>query len=226
MRRIPFNQLTRDDLKSFVDLHEHRNLTEPWNGLAQGELTESERQAIDRVVRVFPRAPVFQINEATLWSRAIFPLLALAETDDAVVMADVPLVGRFGDVELMGNADGAFGTAADGELEAPFLIIVETKRGIEGGNPVNQLRGELLAAAHLNAKDNGRPVQRVYGCFTIGAVWTFVLADIEGLDTDRPSMTITTSLGFAEDHEAATIVKILKSIIALHSREQAADAAG
>jgi hypothetical protein len=225
MRRLLFNQLTRDDLTNLVKLDDRRIRDEPWKELARGELTASEQQAIDRVLEGFQRAPALLVNEATVWSRAIFPLLAIAETEDAVAMADVPLLGRFGDVELAGSADGAFGTRVDGGLRAPFLIIVETKRGVEGSDPINQLRGELLAAAYLNAKDNGRSAQRVYGCYTVAAVWTFVRADIEGLDTERPSLSIATSLEFTESHEAATIVKILKSIIALHSREQAASAA-
>ena len=218
MRRLLFNQLTRDDLTSLVALDDQAMDVEPWNGLAQGELTDAEQQRIGYVVEGFKLAPLLRVNEATVWSRAIFPLLAIVETRDAVAMADVPLTARFGDVELAGNADGAVGAREGGGLRAPFFIVVETKRGIEGGDPVNQLYGELLAAAALNAKDNGRSTQRVYGCFTVAAVWTFVQADVAGLDTERPSLTVTTSLEFTESHEAAAIVKILKSIIALHGR--------
>jgi hypothetical protein len=223
MRRLLFNQLTRDDLTSLVKLDDQTIGGELWDSLAQGELTEAEHQRIAYVVESFERVPPLRVNEATVWSRAIFPLLALAETPTAVAMADVALIAQIRDVELAGSADGAFGTREGGGLRAPFLIVVETKRGIEGSDPVNQLYGELLAAACLNAKDNGRPAQRVYGCFTVAAFWTFVRADVEGLDTDRPSLTIATSLELAESSEAATIVKILKSIIALHSKGQAAN---
>jgi hypothetical protein len=34
------------------------------------------------------------VNEATLWSRAIFPLLFLAETERIVAQAEVPLTAR------------------------------------------------------------------------------------------------------------------------------------
>jgi hypothetical protein len=162
------------------------------------------------------------VNEATVWGRAIFPLLWLAEAKGVQVQAEVPLVARIGDVELAGCADGAFGTPFAGELRAPFLIVVEAKRGVEGYNPVLQLYGEILAAACLNAQESGRPTQRLYGCYTVGDNWTFVRADVAGLDAERPSFSVVSSSEFDEKLEAATIVKILKSIVARRLQETGA----
>lgn len=217
MRRLLFSQLSRDDLKSLVKLDDRGVRDEPWNELAQGELSESEQRSIDQIVDGFRRFSPTLVNEATVWGRAIFPLLLLAESEGVIAQADVPLVARLGDVELAGNADGAFGTPIAGELSAPFLIIVEAKRGVEGINPVTQLYGELLAAACLNARETGRTTQRIYGCYTVAATWAFVCADVAGLETERPSFSVVTSPEISEKPEAATIVKILKSIVAQHA---------
>lgn len=214
MRRLLFPQISRDEFKALVKLHDHGVRDEPWLDLARGELSESEQRAVHRIVDGFRRFSPTLVNEATVWGRAIFPLLLLAETEGVIAQADVPLLARLSDVELAGNADGAFGTPVAGELAAPFLIIVEAKRGVEGINPVTQLYAELLAAACLNARETGRYTQRVYGCYTVAATWAFVRADVSGLDSEMPSFSVVTSPEISEKPEAATIVKILKSIVA------------
>ena len=218
MRRLLFAQLTRDDFLRLIRFHDHGARQEPWDELAKGEVTEKEQAFIDYVLAGLQRISPTLVNEATVWGRAIFPLLWLAETEGVVAQADVPLVARIGDVELAGSADGAFGTPIAGELSAPFLIVVEAKRGVEGYNPVMQLYGELLAAACLNARETGEVSQRIYGCFTVAATWTFVRADIAGLDGERPSFTVVSSSELSEKLEAATIVRILKSIVAQRRR--------
>jgi len=156
------------------------------------------------------------VNEATVWARAIFPLPTLAEDEGVEVQSDVPLTVRLGEVELAGCADGAFGAPSDTDIIAPFLIVVEAKRGIEARSPVTQLYAEMLAAACLNARENGQSRQRIHGAYTMGATWTFVRADIEGLDAERPSFSVVSSPELGEKFEAGMIVKILKSIVALH----------
>jgi hypothetical protein len=216
MRRILFTQLTHNDLIGLVKLEDHRIRADPWDEMARGDLTENERQFIEQVLVGLRRVTPSLVNEATVWCKAIYPLLSLAETDDLVAQADVPLSGRIGDVELAGNADGAFGTPSSGDLEAPFLIVVEAKRGVEGSNPVPQLYGEILAAACLNAAVAGQSAIRIYGCFTVADSWTFVRADLHGLGGERPTMIVVSSREISEKTEAATIVKILKSIVAEH----------
>lgn len=216
MRKLLFTQLSWDDITSLVKLHEHGIRRDPWEELARGELSDTDQRIIERVTEGLRRIQPSLVNEATIWSRAIFPLLFLAETERIVAQAEVPLAARIGDVELTGTADGAFGTPLSGELRAPFLIVVEAKRGVEGHNPVAQLYGELLAAACLNAKETGRPEQRIHGSYTVGESWSFVQADLEALDTARPSMSVISSWEINEKLEAATIVKILRSIVAQH----------
>ncbi|MFO0757883.1 MAG: hypothetical protein U0359_15410 [Byssovorax sp.] len=215
MRRLPFADITHADLASLVRVENRGIHREPWEELGRGELGPDEQRIIDYVTSGLERFRPSVVNEATVWARAIFPLLTLAETEGVEAQANVPLNARLGDVELCGTADGALGAPSDGDLEAPFLIVVEAKRGIEARSPVTQLYAEMLAAALMNARAEGRSSQQIYGAYTIGATWTFVRADIAGLDGERPSLSIVSSPELGEKLEAVTIAKILKSIVAL-----------
>lgn len=219
MRKLLFAQLSWEDIAGLVKLHERGIVHEPWEDLARGELTIDEQRIIERVAAGLRRIQPSLANEATVWSRAVYPLLFLAETERIVVQSEVPLRARIGDVELSGTADGAFGTPISGGLRAPFLIVVEAKRGVEGTDPVAQLYGEVLAAASANARDSGRPAQQMYGAYTVGDNWTFVRADLEGLDGAHPTMSVVCSSEINEKLEAPRLVKILKSIVAQHAGE-------
>jgi len=48
-----------------------------------------------------------------------------------------------------------------------------------------------------------------------------VRAEVSGIDTERPAMVVVSSRELNEKYEAATIVKILKSIVAQHLRDAA-----
>src|SRR5580700_3036376 len=144
MRRLPFSEITHDELVGLVRLDNRGIHREPWNELARGELTEAEQRIVDYVTAGLERFRPSVVNEATVWARAIFPLLTLAEDEGVEVQSDVPLNARLGDVELTGSADGAFGAPSDGDLIAPFLIVVEAKRGVEARSPVTQLYAEML----------------------------------------------------------------------------------
>ena len=82
-----------------------------------------------------------------------------------------------------------------------------------------QLYGELLAAASLNAQESGHPAQRLYGCYAVADTWTFVRADVERLDGARPRLSVVSSPEISEKAGAASIVKILKSIVSRHQAE-------
>lgn len=214
MRRLLFSQITYDDLSSLVKLDNRGVHQALWDDLAHAELTDLDRRAIDLILHGLKRFQPSLTNEATVFARAIFPLLMLAETDGVEAQADVPLTARIHETELLGNADGALGRPFDGELRSPFLILVEAKRGVEGKSPVPQLYAEMLAAACLNAKEDGQSKQRIYGAYTIASTWTFVRGDIEGLDTERPSFTLVSSRELFEQSDAATIAMTLKNIVA------------
>ena len=219
MRRVNFTNVTFDDLAGIVTLRDHGLRQRPWDVLARAELTADEQQTVDRLAADLRRYQPSLVNEATVFARSVYPLLVLAETEGVQALAGVALLAQIGDVELAGVADGALGRPVAGELRAPFLVVVEAKRGVEGVSPVAQLYAELLAAAGLNAREAQRPSQRLYGCYTVADSWTFVELAAEGLDTPKPTASIVTSPEYSEKTEAATIARILKSIVAARPRE-------
>jgi hypothetical protein len=218
MRRILFPQLTIPELRSLASFTERGLHPQPWEDLAKGDLSEEERRQVAYVSQGLRRFQPSLVNEATVFGRAILPLLLLAEAEGVQAMADVSLEARFGEVELAGSADAALGRAVAGELVAPFLVLVEAKRGVEGSHPVPQLYGEMLAAACLNAQESGRPSQTIYGCYTVADSWTFVQMLAESLDTPHPGIRVTSSPEISEKTEAVVIATILKSIVAEHRR--------
>ena len=156
---------------------------------------------------------VHLLNEATLWCKAIYPLLQLAEEENLQVWAEIALSAQYGQFELEGIADGVIGPSIAGRIQAPYFVMVETKRGIEGSDPVYQLYGELLAAAWMNSQIDGRDNQEIFGCYTIADAWTFVRGEVGNISSDRPTLTVEFSPEYTEKVEAPTILKILKGII-------------
>jgi hypothetical protein len=153
------------------------------------------------------------MNEATIWSRAIYPLLLLAEQGEIEAWAEVSLYGKYNKVELFGIADGVLGKSIAGRIESPYLIVIEAKKGIEAANPVFQLYGELLAAAYQNWVNDQQPQQEIFGCYTIGDTWKFLRAEVEGFEEDLPTLRVEFSREYVEKLEAETIFKILKKIV-------------
>lgn len=158
------------------------------------------------------RVQVHLFNEATLWSRAIYPLLQLAEQDNIQIWAEVGLSAKHAMFELEGIADGVMGLSFAGRIQCPYFVMVETKRGVEGTNPVFQLYGQLLAA-WLNDQLKEQEVQEIFGCFTIADSWTFVRGEVSAIASDRPTLTVEFSPEYAEKFDAPKILRILKQII-------------
>jgi len=159
--------------------------------------------------------------------RGIYPLLILAERGQIQAWAEVSLASNFADVKLTGTADGVLAKVVGGTVRTPYLVIVEAKRSIEAKNPRIQFFGQLLVAAKRNwqARANStletasETTSEIYGCYTIGDVWTFARATVQGLETEgetkaeKPLMIVETSREYVERVEAETILKILKKII-------------
>ena len=89
------------------------------------------------------------INEATVWSRAIYPLLTLAENDEIFAWSQVPLSANYPHIELSGVTDGVLAPNLAGEPTLPHVVVVEAKRIVGAKNPYIQLYGQMLAVAHL-----------------------------------------------------------------------------
>ena len=84
----------------------------------------------------------------------------------------MPLSAVYNQFEVDGIANGVMGYSVAGWLEMPYLVVVETKRGVENQNPIFQLYAQLLVAARLNWEDDSlqdskaerAPMQEIFGC--------------------------------------------------------------
>jgi hypothetical protein len=216
MPKLTFSAITLEDLKAVVDLREGSVGRYEWNDVGAIVLAEHEERRVREVSAYLLDRDTTLMNEATVWGKAIFPLLTLAEGGDVEVWAEVMLKAQYALFGLDGVVDGVLGRSVIGRVEAPFLVVVEAKKGVEAQSPVYQLYGQLLAAAHLNWELDGKDVQEIFGCYTIGDVWKFVRAEVSGIASDRPLLRTEYSREYVEKLEAVTILKLLKGIVLRH----------
>jgi hypothetical protein len=215
MPTYPLAELSMDQLGELCEL-EHRGVCPGlWDERSLGDLTEDEQSFVATLRKHIVPYSVHLANEATIWARAIYPLLLLAEQDDIRAFSGVPLRAQLPAGELRGEVDGAMahiGIQAD--AQAPYLVVVEAKRGVEAHDPVAQLLGGLLCAAAKNQKKHPHAAQRLYGVYTVADVWTFLQATVTGLSDGRPAMTTVASREYMEKTEASLILRLLKSMVA------------
>ncbi len=214
MRRIVLSQATLDDLRSVADLDDRGLHEAPWEAWSTEALTADEEGAVREVVRRLRRTDATLVNEATVWARVVYPLLVLAERDGVQAWSQVPLATTLADAELIGVVDGAFGRPVAGVLEAPWLLVVEAKRGVDATSPRVQLYGELLVSAALNHRRSPRAVHTLDGCTTVADTFTFVRAEVGALDTPRPTLRVWSSREYTAKAEAEAILAVLKRVVA------------
>jgi hypothetical protein len=217
VEKLTLSNISLVDLKRVVKLREKGIGNHSWTHVAEIPLDENEHYRLNELEHILKSDPVHLLNEATIWARAIYPLLQLAERNteysDIRALAGVPLQACYAQFTLDGIADGVIGRSVTGRIDFPYLVMVEAKRGIEGQNPVAQLYGELLAAARLNWENSPHDPQEVFGCYTIADSWTFVRATVGAIETDRPTLNTEHSQEYTEKTDAVIILKTLKSII-------------
>ncbi len=211
MRTYAFKELTSATLAEIATLHHEPRQTAVWEELARREIGEHERLAVAFIVEKLLYYKTQRVNEATIWSRAIYPLLALAEREDIRAWSQVSLTARFNDVELRGEADGALAGSIDEEIGTPYLVVVEAKRGISGTDPMAQLLGAMLCAGWLNEQE-GHPGREIYGAYTVGDVWTFLRGQLDWTES-KPAMRVLSSREYTEKTEASSILAMLESIV-------------
>jgi len=216
MEKLTLSGLSKATLTRFIHLDERDLDSYEWLQVEAISLTATEQQYLQLIQSRLRRYRTHLMNEATLWARAIYPLLWLAEQENIQVLAGVPLQAQYTLFEIEGIADGVLGKTAIEGIKNPYLVVVETKRGVENQNPLFQLYGQLLAAAHLNWEFDGHLPQEMFGCYTIADSWTFVRAEIDRIDSDKPTLQIEASKEYSEQYDAPTILKILKGIVARH----------
>ncbi len=211
MKTYAFEGLTSATLAEIATIRHEPDQPVFWDDLARRELSEEDRVALSIFARKLVRYKAQRVNEATIWSRAIYPLLMLAERGNIRAWSLVPLAATFDDVELRGKADGALATSIDEEIGLPYLVVMEAKRGTQGTDPVAQLLAAMLCAARLN-EEGGHPGAEIFGCYTIADVWTFMRGKVDW-SSPKPVMTALSSREYWEKTEAATILAMLESIV-------------
>ena len=215
MQTYPLSQLTEDILNELVTLQETDGALEVWEQM-RAVLTSEEQMLLDYFKATLYRRNLVPMNEATLWSRAIYPLLRLAEHGQIQAWAGVPLKATYPAFELEGEADGALAPSVGGKIQTLYLIVHEAKRGVNAPDPQYQLYGEMLAAAWLNCKNTTTLEQEIFGCYTVVDNWTFVRGVVGDIESERPTFNIEFGPVYNGVLEAARIVQILKFIVAQH----------
>ena len=213
MQTYPLSQLTEETLNALVTLYERPDVSDKWDDMTL-VLEPEEIKLLNYLKSLLQKRQLVLMNEATLWARAIYPLLVLAEQGHIQAWAGVPLRASYPAFELEGEADGALAPCVAGKMRYPYLVVHETKRGINAPNPQYQLYGEMLAAAWLNWKGNANPEQEIFGCYTVADSWTFVHGVVSNIEVERPMFTVELSKVYNCLWEAERIVQILKSIVA------------
>lgn len=214
LKPLSFANLTLIDLRPLVTIQDAGVQPYPWTDVSTVSLSATVQRQVKDIQRRMAQDRPQLMNEATVWARAIYPLLMLAEQGVVRAWAQVPLRATYPAFEIAGIADGVLGKGLAGELEAPYLVVVEAKRGIEAQNPQFQLYGEMLAAAKMNWALDGQENQVIFGCYTVADVWTFVRGQVMGVESDRPSLHLESSQEYSGKLEAETVVKILQQIVA------------
>ena len=190
MERLRLSDISLAGIRRLVHLHEDDAPSDTWLQVDAVMLTSNEQRRLQDLQAQFVNERVHLFNEATLWSRVIYPLLILAEQKDIRAWTGVPLRTRYPQFELEGMADGVLGKSVASRIEVPYLVVLKTKQGVEATNPVFQLYGQLLAAARLNWEDTPHDPQEIFGCYTIADSWTFMRAEVEGMEADQPTLRV------------------------------------
>ena len=214
MQTYRFSELTEEILRTLVTLDEEDSAAETWEEMQTVPLTPKERALLDYLKTDTHQRHLPLMNEATVWTRAIYPMLRLAEQGQVIAWAGVPLKATYPTFQLEGEADGALAPSVGGRMQPPYLIVHEAKRGVNAPNPQFQLYGEILAAAWLNWKKDANPEQEIFGSYTVATTWSFVQGIVSGIDSEKPAFTISFAPEYNGISDAERILEILKGIVA------------
>ena len=209
-----FSQLTEKVIHQLVTLDEEDGALEEWQN-RQMSLTDDERRRLEEIKSTLRHRHIAVMNEATLWTRAIYPLLMLAEQGRVRAWSGVSLKAAYPTFALEGEVDGALAPATGGRIRPPYLIIVhEAKRGLNAPDPLYQLYGEMLAAARINAERDATTEQEIFGCYTVNEAWAFVRGIVGDMESDKPTFVVEFGPAYHGTLEAEEIVQLLKFIVA------------
>ena len=213
MGTYAFSQLTEEVIHSLVTLEEQDGALEEWEKM-QIPLTEDEHRRLQDIKSTLRHHHVLSMNEATLWARAIYPILMLAEQGRVRAWSGVSLKAAYPTFALEGEVDGALAPSVAGRMRPPYLIVHEAKRGLNAPDPLYQLYGEMLAAARMNAKRDAAPEQEIFGCYTVNETWAFVRGIVREIESEKPILAVEFAPDYHGTLEAEQIVQLLKFIVA------------
>jgi len=219
MERLIIGSVNIDRLKLVVDLKECASDNDWLEDIkSQPNPNEIQQQQLRWIEQMLNTSSPHLLNEATLWARCIYPMLALAEQGNVRAYSEVPIAIKYPDFEVNGIIDGALGQEISGRIKAPYFVVVEAKRGVGAEDPVPQLYAQLLATAQLNYFTYHRTEEpeitiEVFGAYIIADSWTFAKAAISGLTQSPTTMTVQQSREFTQRHQAVDILAILTGII-------------
>src|SRR5215510_6342640 len=221
IQNFNLSELTPESLNSIVTIEEKGVTPELWDKIDVG-LTGQESQRVESIVSSFLNRSVAQMNEATIFSRAIYPLLVLAEKDRLETWAQAPLSAQYSAFVLKGIADAVIGFNISGITKSSFcLTVLQANLGMQAQDLQIRLYAAMLAAARLNWERDKRLLQEIFGCYTIADNWTFARGLVSDIEAARPMMTVASSREYVERVEAETILRTLKFITDKFAQELA-----
>ena len=219
MRSVTFNQATPELIESMASVSGPIAAPELWGALEATPVAEALLPHLTWIVERVRAVLTVRANESTVWSRAIFPLLMLAETGTVRARSQVPvraeLVGPDGPIEFAGVVDGVLAreTALGGQARPAFLQVVECKRAVDATDPGPQLLAAMLASIASEPQGGSASVER-FGCFTVGDTWTFVRAEWSPpVGAERATLRLSWSREYAEVSEGRVLLAILLGIV-------------
>jgi hypothetical protein len=221
MKQIRFSEITVADIRTIAHVDEKDIEPYPWTQVDAIALSSEEQRQLNDITTRLRYYDVTLMNEATIWARAIYPLLMLAEQRPIQAWSQVPLRAQYPHIELQGIVDGVLGRGITNIAGTTYyLLIVEAKRGLESQDPRLALYGQLLAAARLNWESTRQDTQALYGCYTIVDTWKFFRAVVQDIDSENPTMLLEASREYGQKTEAEAILKLLKHIVASFGQNQ------
>ena len=213
MQKYALSQLDEETLNALVTLNEQVEVSNKWRDM-RIPLTSEESILLEKIKATLDGRQLVHMNEATLWARAIYPLLILAEQKHIQAWSGVPLRAIYPTFELEGETDGALAPSVGGKIRPPYLIVHEAKRGVDAPDLQYQLYGEMLAAAWLNWNNKPTSEQEIFGCYAVNDIWAFVRGVVGNIESEKPTFDIEFAPVYNGIFEAERIVELLKFIVA------------
>ncbi len=219
MPTLPLTQFTLDQLARVARLEAGPSHGALWDAFEEGPLDDDDLRHIAWIVGHLRGFRTAAVNESTLWARAIYPLLMLAERDDVRAWSQVgvraQVAGVDGGLEIAGVIDGVLAREhpIGAEPSHPFLLVLEAKRGVDASDPRPQLLGAMFAS--LIARGGVTAGAEQFGAYVVGDSWTFGRAELIAIE-DAPgrSLVIDWSRELAERTEAGSILRIARAVVA------------